>query len=144
MFKCKKVIIPAFAAIVGTAIAFGTSAFKNGFNRSDSLEKQKTTFAAHDFYYVPPTTGDYSQPSVQNKANWKSTADGDCGGDANKACKISVDDQYTRDSSGIRVFNLTGMIANISATAGAGGASNGYIPVTTSPSVGITGKTDKP
>jgi len=46
------------------------------------------------FIYNPPTTGDYSQPSVQNKANW-SAGTASCSGDLSKACSLQVPDNET-------------------------------------------------
>ncbi|MFT4093434.1 MAG: hypothetical protein QM640_07325 [Niabella sp.] len=48
------------------------------------------------FHYVPPTTGDYSQISVQNTDNWVSGA-GDCNDEDMKACQIEVASENTTD-----------------------------------------------
>lgn len=132
----KKYIFSILAIVVASA----TVAFT-----IPGAHKKSVKLNTHDFYYLPSNPLDFSQNSVKDKQNWKSTGGepDDCLGDADKACMISVDDTYTRDSSGTRVFNQTGALANIAVTPGAAGASTGYVPIQGSPSVGIAAKVDK-
>lgn len=125
------------SGIVAVIIAVAAFAFTSENKRISKLD-------THDFFYFPPTLNPYSQTSVQDKANWKSTNGDpdDCTGSANKACMISVEDTYTRDSSGIRLFNTSAPFANIVATEGDGGSGAGYVPLQIS-STGITGQVDK-
>lgn len=125
-----KKFLPSLLAVVTAICAL---AFKAG----DSAPFQDT----HTFYYTAPD-GSYAEEDVEDKANWSSnpSATPTCSGSA-KACRMQVDDTYTEDVGGVRVFRTSGSVANINAVVGSG---SNYVPSTSSPSVGIISKADRP
>ena len=91
----KRMIFGFVAVVVAAfAVAFTTPA----------ASSKVTDFT---FYYVPPTSNDFSQSSVQNEANWKVAPSPvpSCTG-LNKACSIVVDQANTTGSGASRVLDF--------------------------------------
>jgi hypothetical protein len=117
------------SGIAATIIAISLVAF---------TAPEKKPLATFTFRYTPAT---YTQPQVQDNSNWVSGASL-CGGTANKACQMQVDDTYTHlDANNNRVLNTTGNVIVIKAKLGASGTD--YVP-DPSTSTGISSPVDKP
>ena len=115
--------------ILAVIIAAGAAAF--------TTAKENKSLDSFTFYYVPPTSNDYSQPSVENEGNWKTAPSPipQCGGNPNKACSILVDEDNTTGSGATRALDF-----DMHATVGSGAD---YVPLlSTTPE--ITSKVDKP
>lgn len=125
-----------FFGLIAILFATGMVAFtKPGLN--------KKPLATFTFYYIPPGGTDYSQPAVQNKANWISNPSIPpiCDG-ANKACEMEVTDTYTElNGSDVRVFKTSGSVVNI--VADEGNTADLYVPIVPS-STGVQSKKDRP
>lgn len=116
------------ASIIAVIIAAGAVAF------TTPAKKPLATFT---FRFTPTT---YTQPQVETNSNWVSGASL-CGGTANKACQMEVDEAYTHLDGSTRVLNTTGSVIVIKAKLGAAGSD--YVP-DPSTSTGIASAKDKP
>jgi hypothetical protein len=115
--------------IIAVVIAIGMAAF---------TAPAKKPLSTSTFRY---TLGTYTQPQVQDNNNWVSGASL-CGGTANKACQMEVDDTYTHlDANNKRELNTTGSVIVIKAKFGVAGTD--YVP-NPSTSTGISSPVDKP
>ena len=116
--------LTAMAAVI---IAIGMAAF------TAPPKKSATTFT---FRYTPTT---YTQPQVETNSSWVSGA-ALCGGTANKACQMEVDEAYTHLDGSTRVLNTSGSVIVIKAKKGAN--QTDYVPDPSS-STGISSPIDK-
>ncbi len=104
--------------LMAIVIAFGAVAFTKPTADTKSLLNST-------FYYVAPSSGDYTLISVETESNWKTAPSPvpTCFSTANKACSIVVDNTNTTGTGASRALNF-----NLNAKVGAGGSSSGYIP----------------
>jgi hypothetical protein len=104
--------------LVATVIALGAVAFTKPTANTKPL-------ANSTFYYVAPSSGDYTLASVETESNWKTAPSPipTCSSTPNKACSIVVDNSSTTGSGTSRALNFS-----LHAKAGAGGSSNGNVP----------------
>ncbi len=114
--------------IIAVVIAIGMAAF------TAPAKKPLSTFT---FRFTPAT---YTQPLVETNNNWVSGASL-CGGTANKACQMEVDEAYTHLNGSDRVLNTSGSVIVIKAKKGVNGTD--YVPDPTA-STGISSSTNKP
>jgi len=117
--------LTAMAAVI---IAIGMAAF------TAPSKKHVTTYT---FRFTPATS---TQPQVETNGNWVSGASL-CGGTANKACQMEVDEAYTHLDGSTRVLNTSGSVIVIKAKKGAN--QTDYVPDPAA-STGISSATDKP
>lgn len=104
--------------LMATIIAFGAVAFTKKDAGTESILNST-------FYYVAPSSGDYTLASVETESNWKTAPSPipTCSSTPNKACSIVVDNTNTTGSGTSRALNFS-----LHAKAGAGGSSNGNVP----------------
>jgi hypothetical protein len=77
--------------ILAIALAIGFSAF--------STKKSVGKFNTVLYYHAPSNGTDFSPSSVQNKANWTITSNGESCNGANKACQVEVPNDLVDGSS---------------------------------------------
>lgn len=109
LFKNK---LPLLAAIAGVVCAVGTTAFTKASNPPDT----------YTFAYQPTT---YGHDDVQKVSNWAIGSPG-CGGD-NRACEITVQEQFTHPEGSTRVLNDASAPNHVTIVAEEGGNQGEYM-----------------
>jgi hypothetical protein len=113
-----------FIGLTAILIAAGTAAFTNAETAATPKKKAGTVL----FHFIGSDATDQNQ--VKDKDMWAyGAASPSCSGTANKACQLEIDEAQTTTNPGEDpVLNN-----DILVTAGAGGATNGYVPSPSTP-----------